>query len=74
MAKYTGPEFASCERCSEPAGQFVHFHSDGHGEALCFTHWHPIRSTCKVDFWINKYGRPMFAKGATTGPFNVKHP
>ena len=81
MAKYKGPEYAHCDRCPEPAGQVVEFYESGKVEALCFTCWHPHRSigsggdgTCKVLHWINRYGRHMYAPGATTGPFNIKHP
>jgi hypothetical protein len=72
--KYTGREFAHCDRCPNPAGQLVMFHDDTPAAALCFTCWHPIKSTCKVLHWINRYGRIMFAPGATTGPFKINHP
>lgn len=76
MAKitYNGPEHASCELCPKPAGQFVSFHDDTPDAALCFECWHPLKSTCKVLYWINKYGRSMFAPGASVGPFRIKHP
>lgn len=74
MAKYTGPEFEHCNRCLEPASEYVRFHGSGEEEALCYSHWHPIRRTCKVIHWINRYGRFMYAPGATTGPFRIKHP
>jgi hypothetical protein len=72
MAKYEGPEWAHCDHCPLPAGQEVEF-PDGRKEALCFECWHPVRKRCKVLHWINRYGRIMYAKGATTGPFNIKH-
>ena len=74
MPKYTGPEFDRCDRCTNAAGQQVRHYSDGSIEVLCFTCWDPISQTCKVLHWINKYGRFMYEPGATTGPFNIKHP
>lgn len=81
MAKttYTGPEYAHCDRCPAPAGQVVSFPgTDTPDAALCFTCWHPHSSTgdgtAKVLHWINRYGRLMFAPGATVGPFRIKHP
>ena len=73
MAKYHGPEFPHCDRCPAPAGQLVKIHETNEETALCFGCWHPIRDTCKVLKWINKYGRIMYAPGATTGPFNINH-
>jgi len=75
MAKYAGQEFESCDRCDSPAGQLVAFKSDQHEEALCFTCWKPLsdKGEVKVLSWINKYGRLAFEKGATTGPFRIKH-
>lgn len=75
MPKYDGPEWAHCDRCPEPAGQLVEFADDAHTqEALCFGCWHPIRHTCRVIHWINKYGRIMYQYGATSGPFRINHP
>lgn len=74
MPKYTGPEFAHCDRCTNAADQQVEHDSDGSVEALCFECWNPIRQTCIVLHWINRYGRIMGAPGATQGPFNIKHP
>lgn len=74
MPKYTGPEFEHCDRCPSPAGQLVKFCESGEEEALCFTCWNPVKSTCRVLHWVNKYGRLMYAPGATTGPFSIKHP
>lgn len=74
MAKYTGPEFAHCDRCPQPAGQLVTMNETNEETALCFTCWHPIRYTCRVLHWINKYGRLMYAPGATRGPFRINHP
>lgn len=73
MPKYDGPEYAHCDRCPKSAGQLVQM-ADGMQYALCFMCWHPIKETCKVLHWINRYGRIMFAPGATTGPFRIKHP
>ncbi len=79
MARYTFPEFPHCDRCPEPAGQLVKINNTE--TALCFSCWHPYRSTgsggdgtAVVIHWINKYGRIMFAPGATTGPFKINHP
>jgi hypothetical protein len=74
MAKYNGPEYAHCGRCEAPAGQLVQFRDGTPDAALCFGCWHPIRETCKVLHWINRYGRIMYAPGATRGPFAIKHP
>ena len=71
---YSGPEYAHCDRCPEPAGQLVKFHDGTPDAALCFLCWNPIKTTCKVVYWINKYGRQMFAPGAKTGPFKIRHP
>lgn len=78
MPKYDGPEFEHCDRCESPAGQLC-LMNDGTETALCFTCWHPHShgsgdGTAKVLHWINRYGRIMFAPGATTGPFRIKHP
>lgn len=75
MAKYTGPEYSSCDRCESPAGQLVRFFSDDHEEALCYKCWRPLADQyeVKVLHWINRYGRLMFEPGATTGPFRIKH-
>lgn len=76
MTKYTGPEFEHCDRCPKPASELVIFYVDRHEEALCFACWRPLADERKVKtlHWINRYGRLMFAPGATTGPFRIKHP
>jgi hypothetical protein len=74
MPKYNGPEYAHCDRCPEPAGQLVKIHETAEETALCFGCWHPIKGTCKVIHWINRYGRIMYAPGATSGPFAIRHP
>lgn len=78
MPKYNGPEYAHCDRCPSPAGQLVQL-TDGTETALCFTCWKPHshsygNGTAKTLHWVNRYGRIMFAPGATTGPFRIKHP
>ena len=78
MAKYTGPVYTHCDRCSSTApGQVVRFFHDGHEEALCYSCWNPLTWTggigvgqCKVLHWINAYGRLMFAPGAAVAPRN----
>lgn len=77
MAKYTGPEFEHCDRCPEPAGQLVRL-LNGTETALCYRCWKPLShgdgdGSATVLHWINRYGRFMFADGATTGPFRIKH-
>lgn len=74
MPKYEGPEFPHCNRCQEPAGELVEYIPSGPREALCFLCWQSVKGTCKVIHWINRYGRIMYAPGATTGPFEIKHP
>ncbi len=50
--------YTTCDRCADRApGQLVRM-KEGQAEcALCFTCWHPVRSTCKVLHWINRYGK-----------------
>lgn len=81
VAKYVGPIHKYCDQCSEEPGQWVRYFEEnesrsleykeyvgGRHEALCFLCWYPIRDTCKVVYWINKYGRQTFAPGANMAP------
>jgi hypothetical protein len=73
MAKYTGAIHKVCNRCDgEPGhgepGQWVQFYEDKSFEALCFACYKPliVNRAIRVIYWINKYGKEMYAPGSNT--------
>lgn len=78
--KYRGAIHKVCHRCDNFPGQWVRFFqpgdvrgtdaasltTDADYEALCYTCWRPLADAyrVKVIYWINKYGKEMYAPGA----------
>lgn len=59
LIKSAAPDeiYMHCDGCTDAhPGQLVRMESDGSERALCFSCWNPVRQTCKVLHWINRYG------------------
>lgn len=64
---YKGAIHKVCHRCGDFPSEWVRFYEDDSHEALCFTCWRPLadQRLVKVVYWINRYGREMYAPGAS---------
>lgn len=50
--------YRTCDKCgSEQPSEVVRMDADGTEKALCYACWHPVKRSCKVLHWINKYGK-----------------